>query len=498
MRSKNNSKSLFSRYYSVCVSVLLATIVVLGIVLMAFVTQYFRADKYRLLSASAKQSGTFTARYIAELGYFQENVYYLNSKQQENILSILTMLANNNDSTIFLTQSNGVIFLCTNQNMDLTAYQVPQYVMQAVDQYGEYREVGTLGGIYKEKYYTVAVPMKVSVNGETQTIGYVYASSSSESLTLFLTDVLNMFLLSSVAVLVLSFIIIYYVTRRLVLPLNQMSAATKSFSKGEFSQRIPVDGDDEIAQLAVAFNNMASSLSVLESSRRSFVANVSHELKTPMTTIGGFIDGILDGTIPEEKHRYYLNIVSQEVKRLSRLVRSMLNIARIEAGEMKINPAVFDIHDQICQTVFLFEQAIESKHVEILGLDSEKELVRADPDLIHQVVYNLIENATKFVNEGGYIEFKIYTDRNMTYVSVKNSGEGISGEEVSHIFDRFYKTDKSRSVDKNGVGLGLHIVKSIINLHSGDITVRSAEGQYVEFVFSLPSGKEHGNIFKKQ
>ena len=263
--------------------------------------------------------------------------------------------------------------------------------------------------------------------------------------------------------------------------------------------RVPVEGYDEVSKLAMAFNTMASSLAAQDQTSRSFIANVSHELKTPMTTISGFIDGILDGTIPEEKQRHYLTIVSEEVKRLSRLIKSMLNIAKIEAGEMVIKPVPVDINDIVCRTVFTFEKAIEEKRLDIRGLDVDKIMVEADPDLIHQVVYNLIDNAVKFVNEGGYIEFSYTVDTAMTYIGVKNSGQGLTKEEVPRVFDRFYKTDKSRSLDKNGVGLGLHIVRSIINLHSGDIMVRSVEGEYCEFVFSLPTlhQKNGQSIFRK-
>lgn len=170
-----------------------------------------------------------------------------------------------------------------------------------------------------------------------------------------------------------------------------------------------------------------------------------------MTSIAGFIDGILDGTIPPEKERHYLSIVSDEVKRLSRLVRSMLNIAKIEAGEMKLKPTVFDVNEVVLSSIFTFEQTIDAKHLEIKGLDAGKIMVEADEDLIHQVVYNLLENAVKFVNEGGYIEVSYTVDPKRTYINIKNSGEGIPKDEISKVFDRFYKTDRSRSIDKTGV-----------------------------------------------
>jgi signal transduction histidine kinase len=237
----------------------------------------------------------------------------------------------------------------------------------------------------------------------------------------------------------------------------------------------------------MAFNNMASTLATTESSRRSFVANVSHELKTPMTTIGGFIDGILDGTIPEEKRNQYLQVVSGETKRLSRLVRSMLDTSRIEAGEMQVHPALFDVSELNRQTVFTFERMIEEKQLCIEGLETDKVMIFADRDLMNQVVYNLVENAVKFVNVGGVISFHYRVEKNMTYVAIRNTGEGLSKAEVPQLFERFYKSDKSRSLNKNGVGLGLHIVRSIIQYHSGEVFVRSAEGEYTEFEFAVPA-----------
>ena len=229
---------------------------------------------------------------------------------------------------------------------------------------------------------------------------------------------------------------------RMVKPLRDMLAATQSFSRGDYTARVQVSSSDEIGQLANEFNDMAEALARNEAMNRSFVANVSHELKTPMTTIGGFVDGILDGTIPEEKHRQYLAIVSEEVKRLSRMVRSMLDLAKIEAGEMKLNPSQFDLNNTVCQVIFSFEQAIEAKHLDIIGLDVDKVLVSADPDLIHQVIYNLIENAVKFVNDGGYIEVKYHTDSARTLVAIRNSGAGIAPQDLSNVFERFYKTDQ--------------------------------------------------------
>lgn len=270
-----------------------------------------------------------------------------------------------------------------------------------------------------------------------------------------------------------------------------MSHAAKAFGNGDFSIRVSPKSRDEIGDLGMAFNNMANSLSNSEGMRRSFIANVSHELKTPMTTIAGFIDGILDGTIPPEKHDHYLKIVSVEVKRLSRLVKSMLDLSRIDSGELKINPVKFDLTDTVCSTLLTFEKSIEEKNIEIRGLDDAAPLnITGDQDLLHQVVYNIIENAVKFTNAGGYISFVLTDSIDRASVSIENSGMGIPAEEVPMVFDRFYKTDKSRSRDKNGLGLGLYLVRTIIKLHGGEITVRSVESSFCCFEFYIPKASD--------
>lgn len=479
-------KSIFMKYFSVCAALVIICITVLGAVFLVFASQYFKEDKYSLLESNAERAAEFVGEYNQSGG--DEGVGKIVLK------NYLGAMAEAISSNFFLVDTSGKTLYCTELSPCLhTAYDVPAEIMERVKRDGSYAEMGKLGGLYSDRYYTIAVPVK---EGSVIT-GYVFTSAhAAVEQKAFLNEMLKMFLISAVAVLALTFIAVYFISIQMVKPLRQMAAAAQKFGRGEFNTRLEVTSYDEMGQLAMALNNMAQSLSTQEVARRSFTANISHELKTPMTSISGFIDGILDGTIPPEKERYYLQIVSDETKRLSRLVKTMLNLSRIEAGEMKINKSKINVVDIACQTVFTFEQSIEKKNLDIRGLDHDKVMVDADPDLMHQVIYNLTENAVKFVNDGGYIEFGFTTDANKTYISVKNSGAGLSKEEIPKIFDRFYKTDKSRGLDKNGVGLGLYIVRSIVSLHDGEIIVRSAQGEYVEFVLSLPNGPKQ-SMFKK-
>ena len=233
---------------------------------------------------------------------------------------------------------------------------------------------------------------------------------------------------------------------------------------------------------------MASSLQKSEYQRQEFVANVSHELKTPMTTIGGYVDGILDGTIPQEKHRHYMKIVSDETKRLSRLVRSMLDISRLQdqSGVPEERKIRFDLTECAGQVLITFEQKILQKDIRVeVNMPEHAVYTLADVDSITQVFYNLLDNAVKFCPTGGALGLTVKEGGNKLYVSVSNEGETIPPEELPLVFDRFHKMDKSRTQNRDGWGLGLYIVKTIVCSHGENISVSSLDGK-TEFTFTLP------------
>ena len=270
---------------------------------------------------------------------------------------------------------------------------------------------------------------------------------------------------------------------------DQFEAVTKvtsQYAEGEFSARVELPEHATLYPFGCTINRMAEFIEQNEDTRRNFVANVSHELRTPMTTIGGFADGILDGTIPPEQHRRYIKIIAEEIHRLRTLVNSMLNLTKFEAGEMQLRIANVDIAKLLIRTVLMFEKRISDKKVEVEGLEDVSLVVKADEDLMFQVLYNLIENAVKFVNEGGTISFSLNEENGTAYICVKNSGEGLADDELPKIFDRFYKTDTSRSKDKTGLGLGLSIARKIVHLHGGHIVVKSVKGEYTSFEVQIP------------
>jgi signal transduction histidine kinase len=284
------------------------------------------------------------------------------------------------------------------------------------------------------------------------------------------------------------FAVLFYVTRHLLYPIEEMTAAAKRFEAGDFSRKIEISGDNELSFLAASLNDMAEAIELSEVNRANFISNVSHELKTPMTTIGGFADGMIDGTIPKEKYTEYLKIVSSEVRRLSRLVSNMLSLSTFDSGEKRLIVTRFDLVPIFIETAIFFEKQISDKKIDISGLDREPFFIEADEDLIRQVIFNLFENAVKFTDEDGEILVNMTESDTVTTVSIKNTGKGLMPEELAQVFDRFYKTDKSRGIDKTGVGLGLPIVSAIVKLHGGNLIAKSDPGSFTEFEFSLNKG----------
>ncbi len=467
----------------------MANYVVFGTVMMMFFAGQWQEEKQALLTKNASSVANFTSAFTELSEITGKHVLDVNS-----LAVFLTTLARNMDADIYVTdlEGNRLIGVYPNSQMkaeDLSAVSAEQ-VEQAVS--GFYEERGTCGGVYPTDYYNIGVPFTVTNSTGVETVaGAVFASTNVSGINTYMLAIFQIFILAMIVTLAITFLIVWAFTYRMIKPLRQMSKAAKSFGSGDFSSRVAIQSSDEIGELSLAFNNMANSLSNSEGMRRSFIANVSHELKTPMTTIGGFIDGILDGTIPPDKQKTYLKIVSDEIKRLSRLVKSMLDLSRIDSGDMNLNPVKFNLTDKVFSTLLSFENSIENKKIEILGLEDAPPLsVMGDQDLLHQVVYNLIENAVKFTNEGGFIKFYLTDTFDRVCVTIENSGRGIDGDELPMIFDRFYKTDRSRSEDKNGMGLGLYLVKTIINLHGGDVNAGSTPNLSTKFGFFIPKEEQ--------
>ena len=484
-------KTLFRKYLKITSLIILVSFLCLGSVMVVFVSRYWNMERRELLLQNAHGVSNIAATSLLKE---DKNTFTIDRNRMEEFVSAFS---ENIDACILVTDVDGKIVMSHNDvrlqaNVDGTSTTLDKDILDYVIRNGQYYGKTDLGGYFGEKYGVAGVPIVVTnENGVETTIGAAFAASSLAAVTGFQAEVIKMFFLAGIAAFMVAFGVTWLYSYRMTRPLRTMCDATKSFAMGDFSVRVPVFSDDEVGELAKAFNQMAETLANSESMNRNFIANVSHELKTPMTTISGFIDGIIDGTIPPEKEQYYLGIVSTEVKRLSRLVKTMLDLSRIDSGKMVLRRARFDISNTIFVALLSFESKIDEKKIEIRGLeDSEPIFVDGDPDMIHQVLYNLLENAVKFTNVNGYIEIHAVEEPERVTVSIRNSGPGISPDDVKMIFDRFYKTDKSRSQDKNGMGLGLYIVKTMVQLHGGEIHVESVENEYTLFEFWIPNHSE--------
>ncbi|WP_295073187.1 cell wall metabolism sensor histidine kinase WalK [Ruminococcus sp.] len=262
---------------------------------------------------------------------------------------------------------------------------------------------------------------------------------------------------------------------------------SEQYARRDFSETIPTNVPYTSSEIADYVNTVAADVAKSEETSKTFIANVSHELRTPITTIGGFVDGILDGTITKGRQNEYLVLVSKEIKRLRILISSMLNMSRFETGTLRPNFRDVNLTEIVIQTVLMFEKKIEDKNLEVEGLGSERMTCEVDADLLQQVIYNLVENAVKFINTGGTLSFRFERSVNGNCtIGIKNTGEGLKNDEITQVFDRFYKTDSSRGKDTTGLGLGLAISRKIVHLHHGHIVVKSVYGEYTEFLIQLP------------
>ena len=473
-------EGLFRRYFAVSLSILFLAVGFLSTLLLRFVGEYANVQNQKDLDQQ-----TEAVVRLVESSLDKRNG---NRLQISDLTAGFAFLGDASGNEIILVDTGGHL-LASSDGEQFVGKTLSHEVTQAVRRGEEFFSSTNLKGYLSE---SKSVSARACMNQNGEIYAYLFVAMENVTVSAFLDGMRRFFLLNVLIVMAIAYLVSYYLTKRMAQPLRQIARATNSFAKGDFSVRVPVgDEDDLIGQLAISFNEMADALSKNEQTRSSFVANISHDLRTPMTTIGGFIDGILDGTIPPEKERYYLKIVSDEVKRLSRLVVVMMNVAKIEAGEVHLNLSSINFFDTTCSMLFSFEQRIEEKKIKI-ELEEDHLPVSADADLINQVIYNLIDNAVKFTPEGGAIRitFKKDTTENMGVMTITNTGEGISQEDISRIFDRFYKSDRSRGLDKNGVGLGLYIVKSIVDAHRGSISVSSVKGESTSFRVSLPLAKD--------
>ena len=470
----------FRRQLTLMLCILLAATILLGLAFWVVFDRYAARKQETSLQSTADTVASLTQFYSSPTSMYLDWDFRLN----------LSAASGASENDVLLCTTDGQVFLCAQDVQDcehigrtLGASAVEKITKQGS---ASIDDAATL--LYGEKRLAVA---SAAYSSDGTFMCIVVASMKRADLSALTGGTLRLFILTALAVFLVALLAMPYLTRRETKPIKDMAAAARQLAHGNLSVRVPTGyQNEEMEEHAVAFNNMAATVQNSEPIRQEFVANVSHELKTPMTTIAGYLDGILDGTIPPEKHRVYMELVSTEVRRLSRLVRNMLDVARLkDQGIPPDKLTDFDICEEASQALLSFEQRINQKHLNVdIDMPEFGLTVHAFADAVSQVIYNLLDNAVKFIDDGGTLSIHARQQGGKAVVSIANTGPTIDPAELPLIFDRFHKTDKSRSTDRDGVGLGLYIVKTIVLAHGEDIYVTSRDGK-TEFTFTMPLKK---------
>ena len=471
-------KTTFGRTFWAFAMILLVALCLVGVSFQILVRNFLTERTYADLKNDSSAISQIASAYAAN-----------GNLQNRNFLATLAVASDVSGNDAIICNSQGQIVFCsssplgcTHQGMVIT----DQVYLKKVTENPFVVSSGLVSGVYDEERYVVSTAIYGAMGNF---LGFVMVSTPTATTISVSERMLDIYLFVSVLVVLVAVVIMTIYTRKNSQPLRDMAKTANAFGHGNLKARaqVPEGSPEELQELALAFNNMAQSLEKSEYGRKEFVANVSHELKTPMTTIGGYVDGILDGTIPQAEQNHYLEIVSQETKRLSRLVRSMLDVSQLQENMVPEEKKTrFDVAECAGQVLIAFERKILDKQLDV-QVDFPAHAVNtfACQDYITQVIYNLVDNAVKFCPQAGTLGLRIRTGEHKGYVSISNSGQTVPPQELPLLFDRFHKLDKSRSQNRDGWGLGLYIVKTLVCSHGEDISVSSADG-ITEFTFTLP------------
>ena len=477
-------KSLFARNFLIYSLVIVLGFTVLGSAFIYQVNRFALEEKQQQLSDASNRAAQST------LAYFQlRGGADWQDKFNANYRVAMNMLASDCGGTIFVGDEEGkLLFIATTDgcyNQEQTGLMLPTVAMQDLLSDGVYTQNSTFYGYLSVISYVMGRQVS-DLNG--QVVGVVFVCVPAQSTAALFLDLSRVFILLTIAVLLLTLIATIVVVRNMIRPMKDMAIAARKFAAGDYSARAPLPKyQDELYDMTMSFNSMAESMQNTEETRRELIASVSHDLRTPMTTIAGFVDGILDGTIKPEKQSDYLKIISDEIKRLARLANSMLAVSRLESGR-ELEKSVFDISEMVRRIIIGFEQKLTEKRIEVELDIPENQNIKVEHDSFFQAIYNLVDNAVKFTNVGGTITIYMAENSGKLQFNIINTGSRIPPEKLRFIFDRFFKGDNSRNRNSSGSGLGLYITKTVIKQHGGDIFVRSDDVK-TEFCFTVPITK---------
>lgn len=471
--------SLYKRQLTVIAMVMLVTFVVMSLGTFTTSRSLINSEIKNTTRKNAQFLSAFTAGYHQSDGLGDE--YY------KGYLKSMALVS---DSFIFVTELVGTTsYASDGENFyPIVRNDVSRGVVDTLTNHGEFEGVSDLGGIFTEPRYLYGVTYTENIGGTGVPVGFVLVSPNTERVDTIWEGIGMMYILLVGVILVIVSLLGSYFAAVQVKPLNALADVARRFGQGELSARLTgyENRKDEIGDLAKEFNAMAASLAQVEEQRSTFINNVSHELKTPMTTISGFAEGILDGTVPPAKQEKALGIILAETRRLSRLVQQMLELSRMDAKKSEtVIQEEFDLIDVLAQVIISMEAKILSRNLDIdVQIPHGELMVWGSPDGITQVCYNLLDNATKFATTDSVITVSVETKDRKAYISVRNHGEVLSPKELPLLFQRFHKKDDSRSTHRDGLGLGLYIVKSILGSLHENISVTSDDG-VTQFTFTL-------------
>ncbi|MEG0641198.1 MAG: ATP-binding protein [Clostridium sp.] len=465
-------KSLFSKLMSTYLIVIIISYILVSVFLSIWFFQHFYKEKKIMLI----NQGSHIEQVI---------VKFANNKINKTDMMIQMSMIEDLMNTKISIYDNYGYKIGEPVNEDPRTLKNPKLVVSKEDLLtvmagNEIVKTGEFSDIFTSYVLSVGMPVNVSDN---VTYSLFLHSSLGEIKNTLGNVFFVIWTVAFLAICICAFIVYYFSEKILITPLNRMNTTARQIANGEFGNRVDIVSEDEIGDLAESFNYMADSFENLENMRRSFIGNVSHELRSPMTSINGFVEGMVDGTISSEKWGKYLKVVNGESKRLIRIINDLLDLAKLESGEFSMHMGEFEINELISECVLKSEDKINRKNITMkITLIKDRIIVIGDRDRINQVVTNLLDNAIKFVPKDGIIEIIVVKNEERVVISIFNTGEPIPRSEINSIWDRFHKVDKARGRSDGGVGLGLSIVRQIINQHNQTVWVQSsAKGNVFNF-----------------
>ncbi len=469
-------KGLFAKMIAAYTIIIAICFVIVSIVLSMWFQAYFFQDITNQFDKDAKGIAAWAVSYTegnmtgSTLDYFLKNY------------------GENFNSNIILLDNDGYVYEVSDEKNQKLVDNDAHITSEDVNQLRSNKVVtktGKYNGLITVSSHIYIVPIS-SIYSNIKFAGYIMMNTPLSEITRPLAKVYAIIWALAILAIIIACIVIYYLSQKILIkPLSNINNVAKKIAKGDVGIRVEVNSEDEIGELAKSFNDMADSIAKVENNRREFISNVSHEIRSPITSIKGFIGGIIDGVIPKEKENYYLTLAYEETQRLTRLVNDLLDLSTIESGQYTLNTVKFDINEVIRRTVIKFETKINEKNLLVdVCFNKEVLYVEGDLDRIMQVATNLIDNAVKYVNDKGKIRIATRIKGDKVFVSIFNESKPLSEEDLKYMWERFYKSDKSRT-SKVSTGLGLPIVRSILTQHGEDIYVKNTKDGEVEFTFSL-------------